>query len=57
MRFMGGWSCEDYERAPAKFVQNIRLYMRALDAARAKPGVPGASMGPPEAFKRIMRGW
>ena len=55
MRFMS-WSCRDYNEAPAKLVETIRLYMNALGAARNTPTL-SMPQGPPEAFKRIMRGW
>ena len=53
MRFMDGWSCEDYNNAPAKFISNVLLYMKALNASRNQPGLSSPA-GLPEAFKRIM---
>jgi len=58
MRFMGGWNCEDYNNAPAKFVTAILSYMNALAASRRflrrrQPQLSSPA-GPPEAFKRIM---
>ena len=56
MQFMEGWNCEDYNNAPAKFIENTRLYMSALAASR-KGAALSVPQGPPEAFKRIMQRW
>lgn len=55
MRFMN-WGLRDYREAPAKLISTILTYMNRLAASRSEPqfSVP---QGPPEAFKRIMRGY
>lgn len=53
MRFMGGWSCEDYNNAPAKFISTVIAYMQAISASRDEQFPNIGPMGPPEAFKRI----
>ena len=55
MRFMR-WGWLDYKAAPARLVSNILHYMNRLAASR-KQSQFTVPQGPPEAFKRIMRGY